>query len=207
MSISALFIIVYLMSWNHLPKQVKQIRTERSVKAPLTFSPHWKCANTWSHQTWSWKKTHNIWWTFCQESWPFSLSCYLFVFFFLLLLLCNHSTSSCHAGFSLVHASLFAQGNRRRGTEVQTKLLTSVCWGQINCVKVCVAKCVSTLSWFFFFFFCAVLVIEGWFHAPLVHFYPFAPWQGIRSMSDKQYSWGGAKVQQAQLACSKTEWT
>lgn len=81
MSISALFIIVYLMSWNHLPKQVKQIRTERSVKAPLTFSPHWKCANTWSHQTWSWKKTHNIWWTFCQESWPFSLSCYLFVFF------------------------------------------------------------------------------------------------------------------------------
>lgn len=102
---------------------------------------------------------------------------------------------------------LFAQGNRRRGTEVQTKLLTSVCWGQINCVKVCVAKCVSTLSWFFFFFFCAVLVIEGWFHAPLVHFYPFAPWQGIRSMSDKQYSWGGAKVQQAQLACSKTECT
>ena len=135
----------------------------------------------------------------------------LFVCFFLLLLLllCNHSTSSCHAGFSLVHASLFTQGNRRRGTEVQTQLLTSVCWGQINCVKECVAKCVSTLSCFFFFFFflCAVLVIEGWFHAPLVHCYPFAPWQGSRIMSDKQYSWGGAKVQQAQLACSKTECT
>ena len=79
----------------------------------------------------------------------------LFVCFFLLLLLllCNHSTSSCHAGFSLVHASLFTQGNRRRGTEVQTQLLTSVCWGQINCVKECVAKCVSTLSCFFFFCF------------------------------------------------------
>lgn len=184
MSISALFIIVYLMSWNHLPKQVKQIRTERSVKAPLTFSPHWKCAKTWSHQTWSWKKTHNIWWTFCQESWPFSLSCYLFVFFFLLLLLCNHSTSSCHAGFSLVHASLFAQGNRRRGTEVQTKLLTSVCWGQINCVKVCVAKCVSTLSWFFFFFFLCSACHRGLVSCATRSFLSFRPLTG-----EQKYVW------------------
>lgn len=184
MSISALFIIVYLMSWNHLPKQAKQIRTERSVKAPLTFSPHWKCANTWSHQTWSWKKTHNIWWTFCQESWPFSLSCYLFVFFFPPPPPLQPFYQLLSCWFFIGPCLLFAQGNRRRGTEVQTKLLTSVCWGQINCVKVCVAKCVSTLSWFFFIFFLCSACHRGLVSCATRSFLSFRPLTG-----EQKYVW------------------
>lgn len=128
-------------------QQIKQILIKHAVKALLTSSPRWTCANTWSHQTWSWKTTHNIWWTFCQESWPLSFSLLLFVCF-LFLLLYNHSTGSCHAGLCLT----VCERTRRGGTEVLTKLSTSVCWGQINCVNMCVAMCVSTLS-----SFCAVV--------------------------------------------------
>lgn len=129
---------------HYLSKQIKLIVIKHTVKAPLTFFHHWKCANTWSHQTWSWKKTCNICWTFCKESWPFSLSCYLFVFF----------SSFSFSSTTILPAPVMlgcvgpcltvCARNQRGGVGLQTKLSTSVSWGQRNCVKVCVA-CVMFL--------------------------------------------------------------
>lgn len=130
---------------------------------------------------------------------PFSLSCYLFVFF--------SSSSSFSATILPAPVMLGCVGpcltvcarNWRGGTDVQTKLLTSVRWGQINYVNVCVATGTSAMSCF-----CTVVVIvEGFFHPPLIHQYPFNPLRRNTVMSDKQHSWAEAKVQQAQLACSK----
>lgn len=142
MSLSALFIVVYPMSSSvtpciqiALPVKTNQTNFNKTYcESALTFSPHWKCANTWSHQTWSWKKTHNIWWTFCQESYGPSPSPAICLFssplqpFYRLL--------SCWV--ALVRASLFAQGAEGEALDWCKPNCGEVCAeGQINCVKVC----------------------------------------------------------------------
>ena len=162
---------------HYLSKHIKLIVIKHTVKAPLTFFHHWKCPNTWSHQTWSWKTICNICWTF-WESWPFSLSCYLFVFFSFSFssttLLPAPVTLGCVGPCLTVCAR-----NQRGGAGVQSKLSTSVSWGQINCVKVCVA--------------CVMFLYSGCRCRRLVSL------TGNIMMSDKQYSW----VLRLKRMCSK----
>lgn len=103
---------------------------------------------------------------------------------FLLLLLCNHSTGSCHLGlrWSAPHClRKQPKGRLWSAHEIVDKcmLRSNQLWESV-CSSVCLHCRVSVT---------VAVIVEGYFHAPLIHCHHFHPWQRNRIMSDKLLRW------------------
>lgn len=134
---------------HYLAKQAKLILIKHTVKAPLTFSPDWKRAHVKPSDMELEEHPQHLVDILSRVMAPLPL----------LLFVCFLSSSSSSSLSSTILPAPITLGpyftvctRNRRGriwnVNKNVNKWVCVCEGQIECVKVCVALCVSTLSGF-----------------------------------------------------------
>lgn len=150
---------------HYLVKQAKFTLIKHTVKAPLTFSPDWKRAHLKPSDMDLEEYPQHLLDILSRVMAPLPLL--LFVCFLSSSSLCSPFNQLPSCWLALVHnCPLFVKVIVGEDLECQQ---VCVCEGQVNYVKVCVAPCVSILS-----YFCTVHVtVGGWLHTALIHWCQF----------------------------------